>query len=130
MLEMEATKERLKFANASEYRVGMKIFLSKIVEVKIEEAAGRRERLALSDELAAAKTRLEELKTEMREKDADYENRLSDMLQQNEEKVLFFLRNPALAPNSGGLPEATDLSPSLDADTLKRLEVQEEEIGR
>ena len=41
MLEMEATKERLKFANASEYRVGMKIFLSKIVEVKIEEAAGR-----------------------------------------------------------------------------------------
>ena len=41
MLEMEATKERLRFANASEYRVALKIFLQKIVDVKTEEAAVR-----------------------------------------------------------------------------------------
>ena len=50
--------------------------------------------MALLDDLKASNARLEELNTEMAEKDADYENRLSDMLQQNEEKVLFFLRNP------------------------------------
>lgn len=132
MLEMEATKERLKFANAAEYRVALKFILQKIVEIKTEEAAVRREKEALSEDLKSANMRMEELKTEMHEKDADYENRLSDMLQQNEEKVLFFLRNPALAPNTNNIPEATstDLSSSLNADTLKRLQFQEVEINR
>ena len=49
---------------------------------------------AVEEELKSATTKITELTRTMREKDADYENRLSDMLQQNEEKVLFFLRNP------------------------------------
>ena len=49
---------------------------------------------AVEEELKTAETKINELTRTMREKDADYENRLSDMLQQNEEKVLFFLRNP------------------------------------
>ena len=48
----------------------------------------------MEEELKVAQREKEELARLMQEKDADYENRLSDMLQQNEEKVLFFLRNP------------------------------------
>ena len=48
----------------------------------------------MEEELKVAQHEKDELAKLMQEKDADYENRLSDMLQQNEEKVLFFLRNP------------------------------------
>ena len=48
----------------------------------------------MEEELTSAQSAKDELTKLMQEKDADYENRLSDMLQQNEEKVLFFLRNP------------------------------------
>ena len=54
----------------------------------------RKDQTGLAEELKRMTSDLEGLKMQMQEKDADYENRLSDMLQQNEEKVLFFLRNP------------------------------------
>ena len=54
----------------------------------------RKDKTGLEEELKRMNSELEGLKMQMQEKDADYENRLSDMLQQNEEKVLFFLRNP------------------------------------
>ena len=50
----------------------------------------------MEEELKVAQREKDELARLMQEKDADYENRLSDMLQQNEEKVLFFLRNPGM----------------------------------
>merc|ERR1712142_141718 len=133
ILDLESTKETFKFSSLTECKAAFRVLLQKTIEAKTEEAIGKMEKVAVEEELKVAQREKDELARLMQEKDADYENRLSDMLQQNEEKVLFFLRNTAaLAPNSGGVPEATaaDLSATTDADMLKRLKFQEGEIDR
>jgi kinesin family protein 4/21/27 len=121
MLDLEASKEDFQFSTNTEYKVGLKLLMNKAVMSRMEEMNVRNAKSRLEDALQETHFQVDELQKLLHEKEADYEECLSDLIHQNEERVLF------LQFQQGEIQRLTSLVDELDKQLFFFREQEEDE---